>query len=259
MKKTLKTTLTLLLSLITIFAWSQTVIVDYMKVKPENDSKYLEVEKEWKKIHEARLEKGYITAWQLWQKMYATAEDEYQYITTTWFKDLASTDVDEFEDVFLPLYNEKSLGELMGKTGDARQHVKREVTHQLASAENSKWADYIIIGQMKLIPGMRSAYEKMEKELYKPIAVEAINREWSESWSIWYQFPMPEHNYDYVAVNGYKDLDQAFSADYQKLIETVYPDKTMEEISENITSTRKTVSTEIWKLVDSVIVSEEHE
>ena len=94
MKKQLRTLLTLLLVAFTLTAFSQddaVIVIGYMKVKPGESGKYLELEKEWKKIHEARLEKGFITGWQLWEKMYAGAEDEYHYIVIEWYENFHKT------------------------------------------------------------------------------------------------------------------------------------------------------------------------
>ena len=92
MKKHLRMISMLLFAAITLSCLSQndaTVMIMYMKVKPGEVDKYLKLEKEWKKIHQARMEKGYITGWQLWQKMYAGTEDEYQYLQNAYLRPLS--------------------------------------------------------------------------------------------------------------------------------------------------------------------------
>ena len=71
MKTANRTLLTLLAIAFTCSMQSQYMgaSVGYMKVKPGQWSNYLELEKQGKEFHQARVENGIITQWHLYQKV----------------------------------------------------------------------------------------------------------------------------------------------------------------------------------------------
>ena len=262
MRKHLRISLILLFTVICLSGFSQndaTVMVMYMKVKPGESAKYLELEKEWTKIHKARLEKGYITGWQLWQKMYTGTEDEYQYIVIDWYENYEKTAQTGYMEVINELYSEKEIGELMDRTLDVRKGVRTDVMHRVVNAEIIKPTSYLCVYQMKVKPGTEGEYLKMEKEVFKPLHEEAIRLGQMSTWSVWFKWPFEEGDFQYAAVNGFEEFSQLANLNYADLFETVHPDMDLGELSYKIPEIRKNTGVQVWRLVDSVMPEVGHE
>lgn len=262
MKTHFRIFLTLLLTVITVTAFSQddvAVMVYYMKVKPGGGDKYLALEKEWEKINKARVEQGYITGWQLWQKMYSGASDEYQYIVLEWYENFHKTSNTGFWDVIGGLYSEEKLEELTEKTLDARMVVRMDVMHRQATVETSTPTSYILVGQMKPKPGMDSKYLEMEEEIFKPIHEEAVRTGQMTTWSVWSKWPYEENDAPYAVVNGFDDFSKILNVNYTDLFKTVHPDMNMDDVRQIVSDTREMTGIQIWRLVNAIFPEEDHE
>ena len=261
MKKQLRTLLTLLLVAFTLTAFSQddaVIVIGYMKVKPGESGKYLELEKEWKKIHEARLEKGFITGWQLWEKMYAGAEDEYHYIVIEWYENFHKTSEMGYREVISELYSEEEIDALMERTSSARVYVRTDVMERVATAENTKPTSFLYVSPMKVEPGKMRDYVKMERDIFKPLHEEYIRRGNQSSWSIWVKRLRENNDFQYVAVNGFAEFSQIGTGDFMDVVKTVHPDMDP-DLRKKVYETRTSVGLQIWRLVDSVLPEGDHE
>lgn len=65
--------------------------LEYVKVKPGQWQAYMELEESSKKLHQARVEKGIITRWALYRKLYAAQNDPYSHILMTLNDDFKKT------------------------------------------------------------------------------------------------------------------------------------------------------------------------
>jgi hypothetical protein len=254
MKTVIKPIFTLLL-----FAYCTTsqaqyigIVVEFMKVKPEDRGKYLEVEKEWKKIHQASLDQGKIVQWHLWQKMFSGADDPYQYITVAFYDDFNKTENRLPWDWIMENYTQEERNDLMTRTGQSRMLVRTEVYHQVAATLGEGTSKYILVNRMKAKPGQAGVYRTLEKEIIKPMMDEAVNMGKRHSWSAWEKWP-GDSDFQFVTVDGYAEYGQWRNGWFgEDILKTVHPDLTMDELGEKISSARTMASTELWKLVDVV-------
>jgi hypothetical protein len=254
MKTAIKTIFTLLL-----FAFCSTsqaqyigIVVDFMKVKPGNMGKYLEVEKEWKKIHQARVDQGMIIQWHLWQKMYSGADDPYQYITVAFFDDFNKTENSIPWDWIEENYSQEERNDLMKRTGQSRTMVRTEVYHQVAAALGKETSRYILVNRMKVKPGQGGVYRTLEQDIIQPIMAEAINRGNRHSWIAWEKWP-GDSDFQFVTVDGYAEYGQWQDGWIgEEILKAVHPDLSSDELGEKIGNARTMKSTELWKLVDAV-------
>ena len=240
--------------LLTVVSFSLTaqnpmVIVEYMKVTQGSESAYLEVEQAWKKVHQKRIDAGISAGWQLWRNVYAGYNDPYQYMTVNWYTDLAQSfkpTPDGFWDEFQDLLN---------KTGETRVLATRQVSYQIAQAENSMPSNYIYVNQMHVKQGMGGDYVDMELEVFKPVHEEAIKRGLRSHWGIWSNWPLKEGGAAYVTVDGYKDVAQLTGGGDMNddLFSAVHPGKSADEVYDKINKLRKMDGTELWELVDQVM------
>lgn len=235
---------------LSLFSQDATIVLEYMHVEMENTGDYIAVEKEWKKIHQARIDAGIITGWQLWRNVYAAADDPYQYITINWYENYAKTFEDAPEGIFDDVLTDKEWEELYTKTMKSRTLGSREVMHRALNAEGSESGKYVVINHMRVKPGMENAYMDVESEIWKPYQEEAIKRGMKANWGVWVAWPYKEGQSRYSSVDGYNSMDQMMMGD--NILEDVHPGMTWEEIDKKTSETRRISSIEIWEIVDAV-------
>ena len=263
MKSVFKLLLLLLMAVLpySLFAQGATIVVEYMKVTPGMESQYLEVEKAWKKIHEKRIGAGVHNGWQLWKNVYARDGDPYQYITITWYNDLAHSlagDPEGFwEENMAGVFTEEESNKLWEQTVKSRTLVDADVNHNLISAENNEGGKYILVNRMSPMPGIWNEYIEYEWDISKPLYEEAIRRGHRSHWGLWQTWPYNEGDIRFITVDGYKSLEQMSSG--EDLLPVVHPGKTWDEVGDKFNSLRVQVSVELWELVDFVFPEAEEE
>jgi len=243
--------LSLLLTLsCTIFAQNPVVIVDYMKVKPGMTGEYLEVEQQWKKIHQKRIEAGLITGWQLWQNKFAADGDPYQYVTITWYENFAKTFENAPDDLLDGIFTDEEINDLFSRTLESRKNVHQQVSHRFLVADGDSPSKIIVLNHMKVNQDMQDDYLHLESEIWKPYHEEAIKRGYRTHWGVWANYPFEEGVANFVTVDGYDNPEQMNTG--EDLLSVVHPDMTWEEVDKKTSAVRKLTATEIWVLVDAV-------
>ena len=256
MKNYSKVMLTWLVMTFSIFSFSQVVVVDYMKLKPGNISKYLAIENEWKKIHEARLKAGVILGWALYENMFSGADEPFQYATVTTYKNIANYEnswSDSLASTAYPDYKEKEWNEFFERTDASRVLSSTRVFYFVdgISAKDPKLEKYLQ-STMQVKPGGEDNYVKMEKTLFKPMHQEIIKSGAMEGWSIWQKYLGSSTDYQYVAVNTFSSLEQMDKGDYGKAMARALPGKTAAEIFSKMYAARLLTETYLWRRLDSV-------
>jgi L-rhamnose mutarotase len=263
-------TLLLALSLVFIFACypnkghaqnAPTVfaIVDFMKVKPENEAKYLDVEKNtWKPLHQERLKQGKIIGWILYRVLYTGTDDPYNYVTMTLFDYPAN-----LEDPWAGIDPEKVLAgkdidKLMEETGKSRDLVKSNLIVRLDEVVpegGPGQIKYIQVDFMKVKPGNENAYVEMEETIWKPVHEAFIKAGTRAGWSLWNQvFPSGSAmDYQFVTANYFNDFSKIGAADYGAAFEKAHAGKNIDELNKKTSDTRDLVRSELWQTVDVVM------
>lgn len=236
-------------------AQNATIVLNYMDVTPGMEWQYVNVEKEWKKLHKKNIEAGMMTGWQLWKNVYAGADDPYQYITINWYKNLAQSLAPNPEaywnDMVVPLFTEEEREKNWEMTLKSRRLAHKEVLHRAMQAEGSIGSKYIVVNRMKVKEGNGDAYLESEGTYSKPLQEEKIKEDLLAHWSVWIAWPYSQGQIRYSTVDGYSSLEQ-LNAGGGDLLEKVHPGMTWEEWAEKVTEHRIQSSIEIWELVDSV-------
>jgi hypothetical protein len=250
------TLLAVLLALASI-AFGQMAVVDYMKVKPGNAGKYLEVEKAWRKIHEARVKSGEILSWTLYENMFAGADEAYQYVTVTIYKDFAAYEKmnwDASSKAAYPNYTSKEWDDLMQKTGESRTISSMDVFNRVVDAgvPSTKAPVYFMLSCMNVKPGAEANYEKLERDYYKPLHAEFIKKGAMEGWGIWSKFPGNMKDYQYVAVNMFSSPEQMWSGNYGEAFKKLFPAMKPEDLAKKTNEARTITESFMWKLLDDV-------
>lgn len=238
---------------------AQMAVVDYMKV--HNTTDYLEIEKEWKKLHEVLIQDGKIQGWALYQVMFAGADDPYQYVTVTTYENMKSYVNAEFTIELAakahPDKTEAQINELMKKTGTSRTLSTTQAYWRMDGTETSpeKPNKYFWINHMTVEPGGGQAYTKGEIEIFKPYFEEVAKRGYRNGWSLWQKWPGDLTKEQYVTVDVYAEMGQGAGMTeeiYNEIDNIVYQGKDMTELSNQAMATRVMGRAELWKLVDYV-------
>ncbi len=256
--KTLKqVSLIMLILTSTILAFGQMAVVEYMKVKPGDGTKYMNTEIAWKKIHDARMKAGLIDSWTLYETMFSGADDPYQYAVVTVYKNLAAYEVEGFDvasKAAYPDYDEKDWDDFFAKTSDSRvlSHVEVYFLETGAANMGTKPPKYLTLSAMDVKPGGDDAYLKLEKDYYKPMHEAMIKAGNMEDWSIWSKWPGTYNDFQYMAVNEYSSLDQMSSSQYEDIFKKEFPTMKLEDLSSKTNAARTITENMLWKRIDSV-------
>jgi len=245
----------LLISILTTsFSYAQAIIgvVDYMKVDNAND--YLEMEKNWQKIHEQRFNKGMIVGWSVYKVMFKTTEDPYNFITVSWYDSFSKLDKSIPENIMkaaFPDKTEKEWEEFKRRTDQSSKLISSGVFHQRLTTTNGldKHGTYYVINEINVKPGKSKAYINMCRDIFLPMYEKDIKNNSRTVRSIWEKWPGNMKDFQYLTADGYTSLDQVEPANYMKYFKEIHPDKDINEISDLLEELRELINTEMWRLV----------
>ena len=259
MKTANKTLLTILALAFTFSAQAQYmgISVGFMKVKPGQWSNYRELEKEAKEYHQARVEKGIITQWHLYRKMYSGTDDPYDFIVVHFYDDYLKTEKPNPKELIDELFTSEEQSAFMKKVGETRTQVKTEYYDQVAASETFKPARYIRLNQYKVKPGDRGKYIQLRREITQPLFSEFVKRGHLAGWSLWSKLTY-DKEFQFVSVDAFEEFGQWKSGmPYQEIWKEVHPDKEISDLQPEYSSIRMPVSTEYWKLVEFTVPKSE--
>ena len=216
------------------------------------EQEYLEVEQQWKKIHQKKVELGICTGWQLWRKLYTGTEDTYDYIAIDWYDDYPSTFESYPEDFLDGLMSQQQVDKLMEMTVKSRDLVRQELSYRILVADDpGTGSKYIVVNRMKVKEGKDKAYRELEEKIWKPLHEAAIDKGFRTHWGVWGIWPLHEGQAQYVVIDGFESAEQMVNG--KDLLPEVHPDMTWEEITEKSSKARSAQSIEMWELVDFVM------
>lgn len=234
-------------------------IIDFMKVKPENEAKYLDVEKNiWKPLHQARADQGMIEVWGLYRVLYTGTDDPYNYVTVTLYRGS-----DHLEDPWAGIDPAKILTgrnyeKDMEETGKSRELVKSQLITMLDEVvpESRTMEDkYLVINYMKVKPENATAYQEVEKSIWRPIHEQFIKAGSREGWSLWSNvFPTGSAmEYQYLTADYVLDFTKIGMADYNAAFGKAHAGQDMQTLEKKTMDSRELVRTELWQVVDEVM------
>lgn len=256
MKKTIAVILILLSFLVSLQAQTIIGVVDYMKV--DNHNEYLEVEKVWQKIHEQRLKEGMIVGWAMYQVMFKTVEDPYNFITISWYDSFSKLDKEIPQSIIksaLPTWTDEKWDDFIYRTSKSRKLISSSVFHQRMTCANGldKLGKIYVINEISIKQGKSKDYLQICEEIYKALYEEDILNKKRTNWSLWEKWPGNMKDFQYLAADGYSSLEQIDHSNFLGYFEKIHPDKNIDEISKQVEELRTLVNTEMWKLVYRIV------
>lgn len=235
------------------------VVVEYLKVKPEDHMRYLEVEQKiWKPMHQERINQGIIASWSLYAVEFTGTEDKYNYVAITTYNDPKDLENPWNSEIPANVHPNMSLAEIMDRTNKVREYVHSEVFSSVASMPDIPFknpAQYIQVNFMKVAPGKSSEYEALEKDIWMPIHAESIRSGRTAGWGLWSAlFPRGAGQpYQYITLNTFSDYSYVFDLDFSIPFKAIHPDKDYGEMQEKTREARTIERVELWDLIDYVV------
>lgn len=246
--------LTSFLVLASLAIEAQTIaVVDFMKVPASNQDAYLAVEKQWKSLHQSRVQSGAIVAWELYYVRNSGTSSPYNYATVTIYENFAKTEMPFADTDFKKAFG-ANLAEFLKKTNASRDLIYSE-TYQLQVGIPSETPDkYIVVNSIRT--DNVDKYINMEKTGYMPMHDTAKKAGQKNSWGVWTKWPNVDNSVQAVAVDGYTKFSDINNTNYNDLMGKVMAGKKPGEVYDMVDQINKTdqirtlVKSEIWDLVD---------
>ena len=262
--RTLSLILALLGLIMSFNAYTQTipslfVVVDFMKVDPADNTKYLEVEQNiWKPLHEERIEQGIIVGWFLYAVDFSGSGDEYNYVVINLYDDADNLENPWNAEIPQTVLPEIPVDEILKRTRETRENVKTELFYSIATAPDIPLevpARYLQVNYMRVDPGQQSAYERIESDIWLPMHNELIETGRTIGWGLWKSlFPRGAGRpYQYLTLNTFSEFSFIFDLDFSIPFQKVHPGDDFAEISSATQGLRTVIRTELWDLVDYAI------
>lgn len=233
-------------------------LVESMKVLPQNEESYLEIEKNiWKPLHLERAKQGNIVGWFLYKVWFTGTDDKYNYVTVTLFSDPLKIE-NSWKNVdpakILP---GKDLDAAMKETGESREMVSSSLINRQASVYREGGPGdfkFIQLDYMKVEQGKENDYWDAETNIWKSVHNEFIKAGSRVGWSLWGRvFPSGAGlDYQYATVNYMEDFSKIGTADYNDAFSKAHAGKNMDELFSKTNASRVLVKSELWEVIDKV-------
>lgn len=223
--------------------------LEYVKIKPGQWQSYMELEKSAREFHMTRVEKGIITRWALYRKLYNAKDEPYTHILVTLNDDFRKTQNAWPQDLLDEHYTKEEQSDFMEKASASRDIVKREYYDRVTFADGGTPYKYLRFTRYSVENA--GEFEKIRKELVKPVYDEVVKRGYNAGWSVWKKDPS-DRKFQYIAVNLFAEYgDWKNSMHIDEIFKDVFPDGDFGEAGKKVMGSRTTISAEYWELVMS--------
>jgi len=230
--------------------------VEEMNVAPGQDSTYLELEKAWKPLHEARVKAGLAQGWYLYRVASPSGSSaDHNYVTVAIYKTFEAMENPYPEALMAKVIPAKDMDGFNKKTLAAREFVRGETWQTLGSLPDgatSKPAPFLRVEYMKVPAGGDAAYTAAEKE-WRKIHEVRIKEGTLANWGV-YGRVLPggtDYPYNYATVSGYSHFKDMNGLDFAGLVQKAGLGDA-DALGDRTGKARDLVRAEDWVLVDYV-------
>jgi hypothetical protein len=169
------------------------LLFEFMRVDNEQEASYAETEDFWEKIHQQRVENGDMLGWDLWSLQPGGEDQNFQYLTVHVYDDPAKMmdgNWGALMDRAKQAYPEMTEDALMKKMNSASQtrdiavRIYLQLTEQTEDDFEMPLGTVARINFIKTVAGQNAAYQKFERETWKPMAQKMISNGNLSSWGL---------------------------------------------------------------------------
>ncbi len=112
---------------------------------------------------------------------------------------------------------------------------------------------FVQLQYMKVTPGQGAAYRRIERDLWRPVHQERVERGLINSWAVYgVHLPGATVDYDFVVLTEWPTFAGLENSRYAELFSEVQEMDDYEEVLQRTRATRTQVKQDIWVLVDHV-------
>jgi L-rhamnose mutarotase len=228
-------------------------LVEYMKVKPADVDKYLEIEKTfWKPIHEERVKQKEIKGWRIFTVRFSGTGDEYNFVSATFFDDVSKLEKVYNVDVE-KIHPGKDNDKAYQAALKSSEQVKRNLLVMNSSINSNVPYKYLQVNFMKVKQGEENAYINLENSIWKPVHEQLAKAGLKSGWSVWkVVYPWGAGtDYQFMTVDDLSEFKQIEMGGYESVFIKVYAGKNVDELMNQTNNSRILVRSELWELLDS--------
>jgi hypothetical protein len=230
--------------------------VEQMKVAPGQDSTYLELEKAWKPLHEARVKAGLARGWYLYRVASPSGSSaDHNYVTVAIYATFEAMENPYPQELLAKVIPAKDMDAFNKKTLVAREFVRSETWQTLGGLPETplaKPAQFLRVEYMRVPAGGDAAYTAVEKE-WRKIHEGRIKDGTVANWGL-YGRVLPggtDYPYSYATVTGYSHFKDMNGFDFAAAVQKAgLGDATA--LGDRTGKARDLVRAEDWVLVDYV-------
>lgn len=225
-------------------------LVNYYKADRDKIDEYIDLINTYaSKIWQEKVKSGNVGSYALYRVVSSSEDGGYDLIsiqTANSINDFTKTSTSEFMKRAFPGMDSATISSIATKYTSLRVPVKAEIYKHISSIHNPD-QKFVEVNFMKTLPGKEREYIRQEKEIYKPIHQEFINKGNRTAWYFSQLIsPLADNSkYNYLTANFFNDWDKSYSItvdEYVKTYNKLFPKAPMVEDS------RTMVKTEVWKL-----------
>ena len=215
------------LATMTIYGQDQSyLLLEFMKVSPDQGAAYWETETFWQKIHEQRAAAGDIIGWDLWSLTPGDVSDGYQYLVVQQYNDPAKMmsgmgwdNLMKYAKLAYPDLTEDQIQEKINASGDTRILDRRRFMRIINGTEGEWEFKPGMVAQldfMKVNFNKMNAfddYHKAENDVFKPNHQDMVDAGYKLGWGLGVMMaPQGSDVYaTHMTWNMFKDWDQYFN------------------------------------------------
>ncbi len=231
------------------------VTTEQMKVAPGHDAAYLDLEKAWKPVHEARVKAGLALGWYLYRVASPTGSSaDHNYVTVAIYPNYAAMENPYPQDLVQKVIAGKDMDAFNTKTLAARDYVRSETwqTEGFTPEPAAKPAPFLRVEYMRVPGGGDAAYAEIEKQ-WRKIHDVRIKDGIMATWGL-YSRILPggsDYPYNYATVSGYTHFKDMNGLDFAGLVQKAGLGNAT-ELGDRTAKARDLVKAEDWVLVDYV-------
>jgi hypothetical protein len=216
---------------------------------------FINIEKEqWVPVHRQLIRDGKKIAWYMYRVKYPTGtKKDYDYVRFNVFADWKQAEgpYAGLPETLKKIHPDFNADEFNKKVSASREIVWEQLHQVIDEAVITKTpSQYIIVNEVKTVPGQESEYVKMEISYFKPFHAERVSRGLMNNWSL-YKLSLPygeKYDHNYVTLNGYKAWEDITKNPPPSVWEKVHGSVNFNDVHSEILAKRITVNNEIWEL-----------